>query len=805
MRPQPIRALSKPKPSLNVDSKAPTRGLFISGDSHLNIRRLRAFFASIFMAVALAPMASATLPNYASLPSASANTNIFLGTRDLGLAFSNGTNWLLYNTDSKATIANTSPLPSAVLNAPYSFTLSLTNAGKSPLSPLPGSWTIESDFGSPNNYFIDPTVGTITGTPTISEVDTLLVQYLDAAGTANQKLLAINVSASGLTPVHIPAVSPAGGTFTSAQTVTLSAVSGASIFYTLDGSTPTSSSTSYAGPFSVTTSTTVSAIATQSGFAPSSVLVSTYVINVPGTTHKFTPGHYPITPQYGLANSAGTANDFAWIKRNASLPTTGFVWQRHWADLDSATSTVDNSITDATNGTGAYSGFTTEVGNVFNLLQAYQPGTQAGLYVNTIEIWKSLAPGGAFNTSVAPWVMHCGGTGTLTVPNTFGAAPTTSYSMYKYPTTGQCGYMFYAYNSPAFATYNSGTTYSSGQKVYSGSGLISYVSLQSGNVGNALTNTSFWAQTNGNYGFIVGAYQDPGFQAAFRNFFQALSHYVLGASTPYNPATTYTALGQMVSSGGNFYVNISTSNTGNAVSNTAFWTQTTSTACWGQTLDQCAQFEMLMNSDETSATFNQGPQIIGNTSAANTLSYQNYIQGYLNSLYAKVAAFPHTMVGPAISFIIQGTDGVLQDGGTWTAYLAQMATHPGVVYSQADISVTQFLPCAGAHLQNAMAAYVGVNDDGIVTGCSIPAFGSFSPNFIGVMPALLQIEPLDYVSESAADVTKLITQMNVLQATHYLWSVQTNNFNTTDYSTIIYPTFHASGIQPSTVRPSGLN
>jgi hypothetical protein len=55
-----------------------------------------------------------------------------------------------------------------------------------------------------------------------------------------------------------PTFSPAPGTFTSAQEVTLSdSITGATIFYTSDGSTPTTASKKYAGPINVNTSETL--------------------------------------------------------------------------------------------------------------------------------------------------------------------------------------------------------------------------------------------------------------------------------------------------------------------------------------------------------------------------------------------------------------------------------------------------------------------------------------------------------------------------------------------------------------------
>ena len=79
--------------------------------------------------------------------------------------------------------------------------------------------------------------------------------------------------------VATPAFSPAGGSFTTAQAVTItSATAGATIRYTLNGSTPTASSTLYTGPISVASSTTITAIGLANGLANSAVASASYTI-----------------------------------------------------------------------------------------------------------------------------------------------------------------------------------------------------------------------------------------------------------------------------------------------------------------------------------------------------------------------------------------------------------------------------------------------------------------------------------------------------------------------------------------------
>jgi hypothetical protein len=86
--------------------------------------------------------------------------------------------------------------------------------------------------------------------------------------------------ASCATATATPTFSPAPGTYTQAQTVTLSTTStGATIYYTTNGTTPTTSSTPYTVPISVSKTETVKAISYFAGWATSSVASGTYTID----------------------------------------------------------------------------------------------------------------------------------------------------------------------------------------------------------------------------------------------------------------------------------------------------------------------------------------------------------------------------------------------------------------------------------------------------------------------------------------------------------------------------------------------
>lgn len=81
--------------------------------------------------------------------------------------------------------------------------------------------------------------------------------------------------------VATPTFNPGGGTYTSAQNVTISCItSGATIHYTTNGNDPISTSPIYSSPISVSTSTTIKAKAYKNGMSDSGVASATYTINI---------------------------------------------------------------------------------------------------------------------------------------------------------------------------------------------------------------------------------------------------------------------------------------------------------------------------------------------------------------------------------------------------------------------------------------------------------------------------------------------------------------------------------------------
>lgn len=87
---------------------------------------------------------------------------------------------------------------------------------------------------------------------------------------------------NNLATVATPTITPAAGNVEDGTEVTITCeTEGATIYYTLDGTTPTTESTVYTAPFAISETTTVSAIAAKDGMNNSAVARAEYIITKP--------------------------------------------------------------------------------------------------------------------------------------------------------------------------------------------------------------------------------------------------------------------------------------------------------------------------------------------------------------------------------------------------------------------------------------------------------------------------------------------------------------------------------------------
>ena len=97
-----------------------------------------------------------------------------------------------------------------------------------------------------------------------------------------------------------PVFGPVSGTYATAQSVTITdATAGAAIYYTADGSTPTTASTKYTSAINVSSTAALKAIATAGGYTPSNAAGAIYLV-----------ASAPVTPSYTWNSAQIVAGGF---------------------------------------------------------------------------------------------------------------------------------------------------------------------------------------------------------------------------------------------------------------------------------------------------------------------------------------------------------------------------------------------------------------------------------------------------------------------------------------------------------------
>ncbi|WP_338449824.1 chitobiase/beta-hexosaminidase C-terminal domain-containing protein [Niallia oryzisoli] len=138
---------------------------------------------------------------------------------------------------------------------------------------------------------------------------TFSVMAKDAAGNISSGT-SITISTLGVDTSPPVLTITQGGTFTDTQSVTMSTNEDATIYYTLDGSEPTTSSSLYTGPLTLTDTTTVKAFARDTAGNESAVQTATYTKDVaesdPGIVTDGLVLHYDFTNRTGTTSNTIT-------------------------------------------------------------------------------------------------------------------------------------------------------------------------------------------------------------------------------------------------------------------------------------------------------------------------------------------------------------------------------------------------------------------------------------------------------------------------------------------------------------------
>ena len=214
-----------------------------------------------------------------------------------------------------------------VLGQPTVATPTITPAGGTFTNPVQVTLSCTTSNAT-IRYTTDGTAPTASS-PVYSAALTLsnsaTVQASATAGGYNDSAITsadftINIQ---LPTVATPAIAPATGTFTNSVTVTLScSTPGATIYYTTDGTVPTSGSTAYASAFTLTNSAAVTARAFKVGSTASGIASVSYTV-VPAkvATPSIMPAGGTFTNSVKVTLNCATAKATIRYTLDGSEPT----------------------------------------------------------------------------------------------------------------------------------------------------------------------------------------------------------------------------------------------------------------------------------------------------------------------------------------------------------------------------------------------------------------------------------------------------------------------------------------------------
>jgi len=307
------------------------------------------------------------------------------------------------------------------------YTIQAAAAARPSFSPAPGT------YANPINLSINSTTAGATiyyttdgTTPSTSSNKYAGPVPINITTTVKAIATAPNLANSGVSSATYtiqngaaaaPTFNPAPGTYSSAQSVTISSTtSGASIYYTTDGSTPTTASTKYSAPVSITTTTTLKAIAVATGLANSPVTSGVYTIQTAtAAAPTFSPPAGTYSSAQSVTISSTTSGASIYYTTDGSAPTTSST--KYSAPVSISTTTTLQGIATA-------AGFTNSP--VTSGIYTIQAATAArpsfspapGTYTNPINV-------SLFSTTAGATMYY----------TTDGTTPTTASNQYTGPFT----------------------------------------------------------------------------------------------------------------------------------------------------------------------------------------------------------------------------------------------------------------------------------------------------------------------------------------------------------------------------------
>lgn len=160
---------------------------------------------------------------------------------------------------------------------------------------------------------------------TIPVSSSLTLKAISYDGSSSSAVTSAAFTISGTATTAMPVITPNGGNYTTGPigVAMSSATPGASIYYTTDGSVPTTSSTLYTGTISLGATTTVRAIAVASGAVTSGVARSSFVFGLASTcaAPTFSLGSRSFTGWINITMTCSTPGAIIRYTTDGSTPT----------------------------------------------------------------------------------------------------------------------------------------------------------------------------------------------------------------------------------------------------------------------------------------------------------------------------------------------------------------------------------------------------------------------------------------------------------------------------------------------------
>ncbi|MGC2636393.1 MAG: chitobiase/beta-hexosaminidase C-terminal domain-containing protein [Acidobacteriaceae bacterium] len=227
-----------------------------------------------------------------------------------------------------ATVKAIALAPGYVQSAVGSATYKLPVAATPQLSVTAGTYTTpqsvtitDATTGATIYYTTNGTAPTTASTKYTGPVTVSSDETIEAIATATGYSQSAVATAAYTIDAPLPVFAPPAGTYTSAQSVTITdSASGATIYYTTNGTAPTTSSTKYTGAITVSSDESVEAIATAPNYGQSPVATAAYTIDAASPVIAPPAGNYAAAQSVTITDT--TTGAAIYYTTNGTAPTT---------------------------------------------------------------------------------------------------------------------------------------------------------------------------------------------------------------------------------------------------------------------------------------------------------------------------------------------------------------------------------------------------------------------------------------------------------------------------------------------------